>query len=113
MYKINVVSSLKPIDASSRVDMINKVDGLAAEGGTCLDEGLLKGMEVLKNGGVEAGGVILFLTDGIQQYCDATTNQNGRPGWGPHGGIPGVIDTIANAGIRVVTIAFGYQHLGK
>ena len=84
--------------------MINKVNRLSANGGTCLDEGLLKGMDVLQNGGVEAGGVLLFLTDGIQAYCDGTHE---RPGWGPHGGIPGVIDTIAGAGIRVVTIAFG------
>ena len=104
MNKINVVSPLTSIDTESRADMINKVDGLRAKGGTCLDEGLLKGMEVLQRGGVEAGGVILFLTDGKQEYCDGS---NRRPGWGPHGGIPGVIDTIADDGIRVVTIAFG------
>ena len=48
--------------------------------------------------------MIIFLTDGIQAYCDGT---NERPGWGPEGGIPGVIDRIADSGIRVVTIAFG------
>ena len=84
--------------------MIGKVDRLKAEGGTCLDLGLLKGKDVLQQGGVEAGGILIFLTDGKQEYCDGK-NQN--TGWGPEGGIPGVIDRIAGAGIRVVTIAFG------
>ena len=44
--KINTVKELTPIDDSSRASMIGKVDTLAAEGGTCLDLGLLKGREV-------------------------------------------------------------------
>ena len=61
----------------------------------------------MQNGGIQSGGVIIFLTDGIQAYCDGSNTPN--EGWGPEGGIPGVIDRIAESGIRVVTIAFGYE----
>ena len=84
--------------------MLLSVSGLDAEGGTCLDLGLLRGKQVLEEGGIMSGGVIIFLTDGIQAYCDG---KHENPGWGPEGGIPGVIDDIADSGIRVVTIAFG------
>ena len=102
--KISTVTPLTEIDETSRTDMITAVSGLNAKGGTCLDLGLLRGKKVLEDGGLMSGGVIIFLTDGIQAYCDGN---NERPGWGPEGGISGVIDQIAESGIRVITIAFG------
>jgi len=102
--KINVVKELTAIDEASRADMIEKVSKLNAKGGTCLDLGLMKGREVLQTGGIEFDGVLIFLTDGMQLWCDGSHES---PGWGPEGGIPGVIDTIADSGIRVITIAFG------
>jgi len=102
--KIRTVTPLTEIDETSRTNMITAVSGLNAKGGTCLDLGLLRGKKVLEDGGLMSGGVIIFLTDGIQAYCDGN---NERPGWGPEGGIPGVIDQIAESGIRVITIAFG------
>ena len=60
---------------------------------------------MLQAGGIQSGGVIIFLTDGVQRFCDGTNKPN--DGWGPEGGIAGVIDRISDSGIRVITIAFG------
>ena len=45
--KITTVQDLTEIDDQSRVSMISRVQGLNAEGGTCLDLGLLRGQNVV------------------------------------------------------------------
>ena len=52
--------------------------------------------QVLKDGGVTSGGVMIFLTDG-KQSCNGECKD----------GISCVINDIVEAGVRVVTIAFG------
>ena len=45
--KITTVQDLTEIDDQSRASMISRVQGLDAEGGTCLDLGLLRGQNVV------------------------------------------------------------------
>merc|ERR1719228_1015526 len=88
-----IIHLVTPIKDSNRNYPINKINNLSAEGGTCLGDGLLKGLKALKDYDKRDGGVMIFLTDGEFQ-C------NGGPN------IPQVINRIVAQNVRVVTIAF-------
>jgi uncharacterized protein YegL len=87
------IFNLTNISNQTRTEVIAILQSLSANGGTCLGEGLKKGLETLRLGGVDHGGVMIFLTDG-QQSCDGAD-------------IPDVIDVVENQGVRVIAIAFG------
>ena len=114
-----ILSNLITIDGpASRSALIAKLPQTAS-GNTCIDLGLLKGLEVyrftkiiitqmkditchilpnhmaqvLKSGG--EGGIIILMTDG-EQNCGGSN-------------ISYVIPNIVQSGARVITIAFGYS----
>jgi len=91
---INEILSLKSMDGSYRQTFKDELDKLKADGGTCMGDGLLKGLETLKNGNVPYGGVILFLTDG-EFTCDGGIQT-----------LDEVIPDLKAQGVRVITIAF-------
>ena len=84
---------LKAMDESYRQLFIHEIERLKADGGTCMGDGLEKGIETLQNGNVPYGGVILFLTDG------AFSCNNGKT-------LAEVIPSLKTQGVRVITIAF-------
>jgi Mg-chelatase subunit ChlD len=87
---------LQKISQENRPDIYKILQGLVANGGTCLGAALKKGLATLKNGGVERGGVLIFLTDG-KQDCDGPDKSD----------IPNVINDVVAQGVRVLAIAFG------
>ena len=92
----NVLVPLENITPENRNKVISKLQGLAAGGGTCLGAAIKMGLQTLKTGGVEHGGVLLLMTDGVQD-CDGPDKTD----------IPAVIDAVVEQGVRVVAIAFG------
>ena len=91
---IKELLSLKAMDGSYRQTFKDELDKLKADGGTCMGDGLLKGLDTLKQGGVTNGGVILFLTDG-EFTCDGGIQT-----------LDEVIPDLKAQGVRVITIAF-------
>ena len=96
--KASTVVNLIPVDNQSRADITKELDKLIAGGGTCLGAGLKEGLKVLRNGGLEKGGVMIFLTDGKfdcknPDMPDKTT-------------IAQAIPLIKAQEVRVITIAF-------
>ena len=69
------------------------------DGGTCLGDGIMKGMDVLNgaNDDIATGGAIIFMTDG-QQDC--------RSG-GYDIDDPKVLNRIKDTKVRIITVAFG------
>ena len=92
----STVASMTIVDNESRPKLAGDLDGLKAGGGTCLGAGLKKGLEVLKSGGVEKGGVMIFITDG-EFACDGPPDQTT---------IAEAIPLITAQEVRVITIAF-------
>lgn len=90
-----ILKELERVTDQNRQDYIDILRGLSAGGGTCLGAALTAGLNTLENGGVDHGGVIIFLTDG-EQSCD-----------GPD--IPDVVQSLVDQGVRVIAIAFGSQ----
>ena len=78
-----------------RQDIIDAVNDLTKDGGTCLGYGIYRGLEALTKSGLEHGGSAIFLTDG-QQSCDESNST-----------IQEAIDTVVAQNVRVCTIAFG------
>ena len=96
--KASTVVDLTPVNNQSREVFAKALDKLIADGGTCLGAGLKEGLKVLMNGGVEKGGVMIFLTDGVfdcknSDMPDKTT-------------IAQAIPFIKAQEVRVITIAF-------
>ena len=91
----SIVADMTMVNTGSRPTLAGLLDGLVAGGGTCLGAGLKKGLEVLKTGGVEKGGIMIFLTDG-EFACDGTDNTT----------IAEAIPLITAQEVRVITIAF-------
>ena len=65
------------------------------DGGTCLGFGIIKGLEALKESGLDEGGSAIFLTDG-EQSCES---QNST--------VQDAIASVVAQKVRVCTIAFG------
>jgi len=84
---------LQPVTAQNIPNIISILEALVPGGGTCLGAALKAGLQTLKNGGVDHGGVLIFLTDGLQS-CNGLD-------------IPDVMDDVVNQGVRVIAIAFG------
>ena len=77
----------------ARDEIIDTVDNLVTEGSTSLGNGILKGLEGLENYGLQTGGALVFLTDGMQSSG--------------YLGIQDVIDEVVSREVRVCTVAFG------
>jgi len=77
----------------ARDEIIDTVDNLRAGGSTSLGSGLSKGLEALENYGLQKGGALVFLTDGMQSSG--------------YLGIQDVIDEVVSREVRVCTVAFG------
>jgi calcium-activated chloride channel regulator 3/4 len=92
----DILFGLTKVTNQTRTNVIEILQKLSAGGGTCLGAGLKKGLDTLKQGEVNHGGVMIFLTDG-QQSCDGADTSD----------IPDVIDSVADQGVRVIAIAFG------
>jgi len=91
--KATVMSEVKKTTAVNKKMFINLIDKLKADGGTCLGKGLKEGLNVLKRSGVNQGGVLIFLTDGVYQCPGGPT-------------IDQVLPDLVKQGTRVITIAF-------
>ena len=78
-----------------RQEIIDSVNDLTEDGGTCLGYGIYRGLEALKKSGLDQGGSAIFLTDG-QQSCDESNST-----------IQEAIQTVVDQNVRVCTIAFG------
>ena len=81
-------------DEDVREEIIDMVQSMGTGSGTCLGLGIRKGLEALKNYGMESGGGAIFLTDG-QFACDGGET------------IADVIDDLVAQNVRFCTIAFG------
>ena len=81
-------------DEDVRDEIIDVVQGMDTTLYTCLGLGIRKGLEALKNYGMETGGGAIFLTDG-QFACDGGET------------IADVIDDVVAQNVRFCTIAFG------
>ncbi|XP_033120350.1 calcium-activated chloride channel regulator 1-like [Anneissia japonica] len=91
-YSATVLSELVCIvNEQSRADLVALLPTYA-NGGTSIESGVLKGIEVLSRGGEDpAGSYVLVISDGINN--DPT-------------GISGILDDVKNAGVIIDTIAF-------
>jgi Mg-chelatase subunit ChlD len=94
--KADILFGLESLTPQNRQKVLTILEGLSAGGGTCLGAALRAGLTTLKNGGVDHGGVLIFLTDG-QQSCDGPDQSD----------IPDVINDVVKQGVRVIAIAFG------
>ena len=81
-------------DEDVRDEIIGVVEGMGTTLYTCLGLGIRKGLEALKNYGLETGGGAIFLTDG-QFACKGGET------------IADVIDDVVAQNVRFCTIAFG------
>ena len=89
-----IIQPIIPIsDNSSRDQVIKAVNDESAGGGTCLQEGILKGLEALRLYNKPKGGASILLTDG----------QNGC---GDNDWLGEVIDEVQEQDVRHCTIAF-------
>lgn len=90
---------LTKIDSGSRGRLVAAINGLNANGGTCLGNGLMQGMDTL-NGEDDSssGGVIVFITDG-EQECDGS--------WALDIDDPKVLNRVMKTKVRIITVAFG------
>ncbi len=86
-----VVANMTTVDPSSRELLIDLVNGMSAQGGACLEDGLLLGLDVLRQTSAK-GGVEIFFTSGSDSTCDSGLN---------------VVEAVSASGTRVVTISFG------
>ena len=84
-------------DENVRNEIIDSVNGLTEDGGTCLGFGIFKGLDALKKSGLDEGGSAIFLTDG-EQNCGS---QNST--------VQDAIASVVAQKVRVCTIAFGSQ----
>ena len=86
---------------SSRDVFVNAINNLKPDGGTCLGDGIMKGMDVLNgaNDNIATGGAIIFMTDGKHDCKD------GHPGYDIDD--PKVLNRIKETKVRIITVAFG------
>ena len=86
---------------SSRDVFVNAINNLNPDGGTCLGDGIMKGMDVLNgvNDNIATGGAIIFMTDGEHDCND------GHPGYDIDD--PQVLNRIKETKVRIITVAFG------
>ena len=84
---------------TTRDTFVNAINRLRADGGTCLGDGLMKGMDTLNGKNDESkGGAIIFITDGEFQCPDhPNMNIDNKK----------VTDRIKKTKVRIITVAFG------
>ena len=89
--------SLRAVNNSTRQTFVNAINGLNANGGTCLGDGLMKGMDTLNGKNDDSkGGAIIFITDGKFE-CNGHPNIDSKE----------VTDRIKKTKVRIITVAFG------
>ena len=89
--------SLRAVNDTSRPTFVTAINHLKAKGGTCLGDGLLKGMDTLNGKNDESkGGAIIFITDG-KFSCSGHPNIDNKK----------VTDRIKKTKVRIITVAFG------
>ena len=89
--------SLRAVNDTTRDTFVNAINRLRADGGTCLGDGLMKGMDTLNGKNDESkGGAIIFITDG-KFSCNGHLNINDKK----------VTDRIKKTKVRIITVAFG------
>ena len=83
---------------TTRETFVTAINSLKAKGGTCLGDGLMKGMDTL-NGKYDQlkGGAIIFITDGKFECDDDRPNIDNKI----------VTDRIRKTKVRIITVAFG------
>ena len=82
---------------TSRDIFVNGINSLKAKGGTCLGDGLMRGMDTLNGENDESkGGAIIFITDGKFE-CSGRPNIDNKK----------VTDRIKKTKVRIITVAFG------
>ena len=77
-----------------RQEIIELIFEMTLTVNTCLGQGIRKGLQALKEYGMETGGGAIFLTDG-EFYCDGGES------------IEDVIEGVVAQNVRFCTIAFG------
>ena len=81
------------IDQASRDKIINSVENKQSKA-TCIDLGVRKSLEALRNYNWNNGGLVVFLTDGQHSGCSSSN-------W-----FDEVIEEVLQQGVRFCTIAF-------
>ena len=92
-----ILNDVQVVNETVRQEIIDSVNGLTEDGGTCLGFGIYRGLEALKESGLDEGGSAIFLTDG-QQSCS---------GHDSNATIQDAIDSVLEQNVRFCTIAFG------
>ena len=82
------------VDQASRDKIINSVEAKKESRATCIDLGVRKSLEALRNYHWPTGGLVVFLTDGQHSGCSSNN-------W-----LDQVIDEVLQQGVRFCTIAF-------
>ena len=83
---------------TTRDTFVNAINRLRAKGGTCLGDGLMKGMDTLNGKNDESkGGAIIFITDGQFDCNNGGLNIDNKK----------VTDRIRKTKVRIITVAFG------
>ena len=89
--------SLRAVNDTTRDTFVNAINRLRADGGTCLGDGLMKGMDTLNGKDDDTkGGAIIFITDGKFE-CNGHPNIDSKE----------VTDRIKKTKVRIITVAFG------
>ncbi len=86
-------------DQESRDDLSDIIYDLRADGGTCLTDGVLEGIEVLSERTGGYGGVMIFITDG--EY-DCPSDPFGHHNLDDED----FLEEVEASGVRIITIAF-------
>ena len=89
-----IVQEIVPVTNESRPSIIKIIEGFTLHPDTCIGNGLKLGLQALKNYNILSGGVMIFLTDGINYCAQGLT-------------IEDVIEDIFTQNVRVVTVAIG------
>ena len=91
----NIRQSIIPVvDQASRDKIINSVEQKKQAKATCIDLGVRKSLEALRNYNWTNGGLVVFLTDGQHSGCSSNN-------W-----LDEVRDEVLQQGVRFCTIAF-------
>ena len=94
-----IIHDVEAIDNENvRDEIIDAVNGLTKDGGTCLGYGIFRGLEALQQSGLDHGGSAIFLTDG-EQSCGGADNST----------IQEALASVVGQGVRVCTVAFGAE----
>ena len=87
----------RAVNDTTRDIFVNAINSMKPKGGTCLGDGLMKGMDTLNGKNDELkGGAIIFITDGRFE-CQSGPSIDNKI----------VTDRIKRTKVRIITAAFG------